>query len=238
MTARTAPQRLGALAARAGERLESEPPHHQQQLVGALESLLSPWLDGSERIGTAIIAAAAAGMASSLMPIAEDRDRRRRAAFHEAGHTIACIEYGIGFVRVTVDPHPVFIGAVDGYVLMAPMIPEEARTDRERIRLERRVIMDLAGPIAEQVAGYPASQACIDQHREDADRLLLRLVPWHSLDELRALRHYLDLRAARCVREWWPRVERVADALLERGTLTRAEVVALLAPHTVQETAA
>jgi len=96
----------------------------------------------------------------------------------------------------------------------------------------------LVGPIAERLAGYPPSQPCIERHWEDAGRLLLRLIPSHSLDEVIRLRHYLEARAERCARAWSTRIELVAAALVERGTLTRADVVALLDRPEAQESAA
>lgn len=222
-------ERWRQLHERVTERLKSEPHRDALRLFVALEELLAAWLNGDAAISAAIIGSQVSKVAAEIAPQAHDRERRRQVAIHESAHTVALLEFGLSFDRVTVDMDPRVpdaAGFVEGIILPAtPM-----STDRQRIRLERRVLVELVANAAEELGGYWPSPDDVAAHLAEADRLLLRLTPALAVEEVRALRDFLRARAKRLARELWPRIEQLADELVRRGSMTRADVLAVLHP--------
>jgi hypothetical protein len=135
-------------------------------------------------------------------------------AFHEAGHAVASVVLGQPLGRAALG-------------LVTLDLRESARAWRASAQGQRvGALIALAGPCAEQrLCGYTPEQSA-----------RLWATYW-KIDFRNALRH-LDAiggsgadalsEAAELVREHWDAIERVADALAERGELTGAEVEALV----------
>lgn len=133
----------------------------------------------------------------------ESRDTdRRRLALHEAGHAVAHLLFGAVEVSATLNP---------------PRTTARARHSREEkiiVLLSGEVAVELAEPDRRDVA---RAIACFD--RRDA---LALLEPGESLVE-----DWIP-RAREFGRTHLPAIVRVATALRARGSLTDAEIRALI----------
>jgi len=105
--------------------------------------------------------------------------------------------------------------------------------------LERLMVVDLAGPIAERRCLREAWQLDEDNALSRALRIVLLergLEDDDLTEELRAeateLVRQMRTKAAVLVEENWPAIERVADALAENEQLNQAEIDALIAAET------
>jgi hypothetical protein len=135
-----------------------------------------------------------------------------RNAFHEAGHAAACVAYGIPLVSATI------ADAYHPYVL-----PGNYRW-RGRLAFENLVIMTLAGGEAETYFCGPHAGDTVDKqmaHEYLADHL--------DAAQIATVIKRLRFAARGFVRHPWAqrRIPRIADALLEYGTMTGAEIRAL-----------
>jgi ATP-dependent Zn protease len=135
-----------------------------------------------------------------------------RIAYHESGHTIAAITFGLPVVAVTIDGRP--------------------HLHRDRFRRERSsatealIIVCLAGPSAETLFFGPADDGGDRINIDMARRYLCGCFADNQI-ELQMLR--MSQAAERLVTSSRREIEAIAAALMQRGTLTGAEVVDLLA---------
>ena len=149
---------------------------------------------------------------------------REATARHEAGHAVVC-HHLLGSVRrVDITETADALGSCEGPDLRLTLNPGEALSPAGREKVERRIMVLLAGPIAErqlsgrychvgashdyQVSFHLASVYC--QSDASAEAFLKWL--WVRTEEL------LELPFVR------GRVDAVAMALLERGELSGREV--------------
>lgn len=154
------------------------------------------------------------------------RPDRPSAAYHEAGHAVACVVLGVRLSWVKIDEGDFGGGdtAHSGY--------EE---DSPRERIESLLIINYAGEIAEHWyrgrAGLARDRVGAQQDRLDAERLLHRAggYVWAE-DTQRAYQRYLRLRARDLVDHYAMAIEVVAAELLkpEVVLLTGDQVVALV----------
>jgi hypothetical protein len=96
-----------------------------------------------------------------------------------------------------------------------------------RSRVERAIIIRLAGPIAQKRyrrTSWRRWQGGAD-YAVAAD-LALRVCGSGELAS--AFLKWLELRAKALIEEHWPAVERVANALLKQGVVTQDEIAALM----------
>ena len=140
-------------------------------------------------------------------------DSWRRTALHEAGHAVAAMTFAIPIISISI-------------VAAVPHLRRARYQPRHDAGLESLVVMCLAGPAAEQLfCGSIES----DTDRTDIEMarryLAQRLQPVQIAAEMMRLRG----SAERLVRLPWAqrRIERIAAALLERGTLSGADIAAL-----------
>jgi hypothetical protein len=149
-------------------------------------------------------------------------------AFHEAGRVVAAWSRGLKTHSVTIIPTPEF----RGHVLHAnPLRGIRLDCDgsaRVRLRAELAIVVCLAGPEAQKRHGPRSWRS----HHGDFDfkKAVDLASSFNSSDE--AVHAYLDWLAIVTRDEialLWPQVEKVAQALVVRRTLTAAEVKALLA---------
>ena len=143
-------------------------------------------------------------------------------AYHEAGHVVVGHRLGIDLDSVDILPdgqggngHTVFN--------VAPGVRER------RDYIEAVVTTFLAGPAAEaRVAGFENPEGSGYDLDAIAREWLRQLEPEPG-NGYRARRAELGRRADRLVTDSWPQIETLAQALLERRRLTRADALALLA---------
>ena len=157
-----------------------------------------------------------------------DKARSREAtAYHEAGHAVAAWNLGYRSIRASITAGHESAGEVRHE---SPLVGDEVEFDGSelaRLRVERVIIIRLAGPIAQK------------RHRRTSWRrwhggtdyavaadLALRVCG--SGEIASAFLKWLDRRAKALVEEHWPAVERLANALLKRGVVTQDEIAALM----------
>jgi hypothetical protein len=171
-----------------------------------------------------------------------------RLAYHEAGHAVMAIEqkievYELAIPNATASRRSRFALLGDLYNLRSPNWPEI------RLAADRYVLFRLAGPAAEWrrlekhhdlLPGSPGQVRLrqrfrrdrVDNSQVDFDASYAYLTAWMFLEDAADAERLLDRYWSRVCGAWdfalmWKAVERVADALLERGRLTNAEVRAL-----------
>jgi hypothetical protein len=146
-------------------------------------------------------------------------------AYHEAGHVTACLRLGIGIgragVSIVADGGGGFTASHRGF----RGNPEVGDTDRRRSRIEKNVVMILAGTAAQRKF-RPSSVRRMhgSSDRNQAINLLGCLVG--SDQELDAWLKLLRIRAEHLVENAfnWKVIEAVAAALMERKRLGAKDV--------------
>lgn len=150
-------------------------------------------------------------------------DEPARTAYHEAGHFIVAHALGMKPRRVTIARRGESLGRVHcapGYATDG----SSAEGDDER--MEHDAIYSLAGYLAEKRFSESADVEMARHDLEHAGELAERLSG--SAAEVERRYNALMARAAEAVEKNWPQIEKVAGALLERRTLSRKDVLALL----------
>jgi ATP-dependent Zn protease len=157
---------------------------------------------------------------------------RQPVAYHEAGHAVTALTLGIRLRRkgATIIPDEGAYGMVWTQLSFRGR-PDEEVTDRMHVRLEREIVVFLAGEHAQRE--YRSSS--VRSYHGDSDRrkavdLLGYLVPDMSSEEFTLHYKLLSLRAKNMVKAHWPQISAVANALLERKTLTADEITELVYP--------
>jgi hypothetical protein len=137
----------------------------------------------------------------------------KRAAYHEAGHCLGAIAYGVPIISVTVSPSP--------HMLRAHY---HAPAD---IGLEAICILCLAGPASEE---YFCGK--IDDGSDQTDITTVRKYLSRQYDALQIRFQFDRLRDAadKLVRTEWAqqRIKLIAAELLARGTLSAEDIAALV----------
>lgn len=160
--------------------------------------------------------------------MAEPKIGNRVAAFHEAGHAVAAVVLDVPFERVSIRSDDPSLGqAVFAGVPLSPDWYLEG--DREaRDAVENRIVVVLAGPEAERFTRNEYGPAVLGAVA-DSELVRLALEPLGAelgLEGVRNYQAYIRDRARLLVNGLLNRraIEAVAAALLERHTLTAADV--------------
>ena len=150
-------------------------------------------------------------------------------AFHEAGHVAAAWSRGLKIHSATIDPTPGF----RGHTLHANPwrgIRLNLSLARVRDRAESAIVVYLAGPEAQQrhnPRSWRTHHGASDF--KHAVGLATRL---NSSDEaVNAYLGWLAIVTRDEIALLWPQVEKVAQALVTRRSLTASEIKTLLASH-------
>ncbi len=174
------------------------------------------------------------------------RTPTRSTAFHEAGHAVAAAILGLGTAEVSVRPHGDASGhhtltddAVDRLLSAqrvlawmeipgrdaCPFETEEEAADA----LRQHVKLLQAGEEAQRRA-VPTSYRHHHVAHGDHDRIidLALLLTGGNAEAVEGLDAETRSETRRLLDEHWPAVERVAEALLDRETLTGADVGRIL----------
>lgn len=165
---------------------------------------------------------------SRLRPQKTGEVRRREAsAYHEAGHAVAAWKLGYRSISAS-------IAAADestGEVRHENPFPGEnldvVESALVRSRVERAIIIRLAGPIA-QKRYRPTSWRRWQGGADYAVAADLALRVCGSGEIASAFLKWLDLRAKALIEQHWPAVERLANALLKQGTMDQDQIAALM----------
>jgi hypothetical protein len=149
------------------------------------------------------------------------------AAHHEAGHAAVDLHFEHQVDWLTIELGEDSAGNVSaGHVQTDQKELDAMQYEDDQVRqvpFERHIMAALAGVIAQRKY---APESVVDDHGAE-DRRLARqyfdaLGVWEE-EELQAYSHLLELRTTRLLERLWPRVQRLAAALLERRTLTGDE---------------
>lgn len=155
----------------------------------------------------------------------------KATAFHEAGHAVIAWRFRLKVRSATIVPTIGTSGEVASASPLRGIHLDHDGSDRAHQRAETAIIVYLAGPAAQRrhsPHSWRSYHGRID-HSAAAD-LALRLNG--SVEVTNAHLKYLVIVARDMVAASWAHIERVADALVERGTLTGDEVAALGRPAT------
>jgi hypothetical protein len=149
-----------------------------------------------------------------------------RTAYHEAGHVMAHFRLHVVFRYVTIIPAEGFLGCVRTYPhgrKFREHIENGDYTLRERDRLENDIVIYFAGNEAEKkyCGRYNHQGATSDRHNSID---LAGYIAGEG-EALEAYLRWLRLRARDLIANSlnWKAVQMVAEALLERKTLTHEE---------------
>lgn len=159
-------------------------------------------------------------------------DKRKSAvAFHEAGHAVAAVFLNVPVKSATIVRGPGYLGLVQYKNVLARVNPDtEGMSDRVRSRIERCIIVGLAGPLAQKRA-FPRSLRKWHSHRDYADACDLAVRVSGSAASATAFLKWLETRTGDLLDTRWQCVERVAAELLRRNTLEAAEIEKLCVPR-------
>jgi hypothetical protein len=140
---------------------------------------------------------------------------KQKLAYHESGHVIASVRLGIGVLRADINPqHPHFL--------------RDRFTRRADTALEHLCLICLSGPAAEELFCGP-----IIDNGDFLDMTMARGYVEQGYDELQRGFQLQRLRdaAEHLARTDWARkrIQRLADALIEHGSLDADEIYALTA---------
>ena len=148
-------------------------------------------------------------------------------AYHEAGHAVMNWKLGIHNKTVTIIPDSKFIGlCVSARSLVRFKNGELNTSDRVMPNIEKKVMVLLAGPIAQRIhrkSSFRKDHAGSDW--ETAEKVALSV---NGVGDIAtAWLKWLELRTRASVERRWPCITAVADALMEKQTLSGEEVNAI-----------
>jgi hypothetical protein len=155
-------------------------------------------------------------------------EAERATAFHEAGHAVAAFAFGIPILRkgITVIPGDGY----DGQCHHSGSIggdPNTNRSEAMKSKAERQSIVALAGMQAQRrYRRYSVRRYHGHNDYLRAANLLSHFT--ESREEEGVWLRLLQIRAERLVEIWWPTIERLADVLVEKQTLTGKQVEQLI----------
>lgn len=162
-------------------------------------------------------------------------DRRKATAYHEAGHTVAAWRLGAGPRTVTIIPH----GDIQGEVIPESPIVDIALdfdgSDHARNRIERAIMICLAGPIAQRHFA-PRSWRYWHGGLDYATAFDLALRINGSPKAAKAHLKWLEIRTQDLLESLWSYVEGIAADLMIRGTLSPEDIRSALLPMHKRDT--
>jgi ATP-dependent Zn protease len=156
-----------------------------------------------------------------------------KTAYHEAGHavlTLALFGVGQGGVRhATIVPEEKknTLGHTRHWTIRN-FRPDRELTPRTCGLVADGVVVLLAGLSAERRVTGRRDYVGAYSHHEKAADLAMRVCT--SVEEVNAYLKWLEIRTDNILMHWWPSVEAVARALLERHTLDGEQVQVIATP--------
>jgi ATP-dependent Zn protease len=156
-------------------------------------------------------------------------NRRKATAYHEAGHAVIAWRLGAHPRSVTIVPK----GEVQGETVQeSPFIEADFvfdGSDHARNRVERAIIICLAGPMAQRRFA-PRSWRRWHGGPDYVVAFDLALRVNGSPAAAKVHMKWLEMRAQALLESVWSYVEAIASELLKRGTLSAEEIRSILLP--------
>jgi ATP-dependent Zn protease len=155
--------------------------------------------------------------------------RLQATAHHEAGHAVAAWRKGLRFKHVTIEPNAE-AGSL-GHLLHSSakwFNPEIDQSDRAILHAERHIITAFAGQIAE--AKFLGRRVRYGMKRDNEGAVDLGIRMCGSSEVREAYLRYCFLASRNLVDANWKAIEAVAEALLERRTLSQEDVIEVIMP--------
>jgi hypothetical protein len=161
-------------------------------------------------------------------------DERRATAYHEAGHAVIGAIHGRQPTSIDI-VHDAQGNA--GHTLFADDLPPEFKryfnqSPEKRRYLEMRVLITLAGTAAHDIL-FPGREHDEGDRRDEcqAAKMIEESASWHQ--DHTAYLEAMKIKVRKQLKDRWPNVARVAEALLRQNYLSGAELAALMAPPLV-----
>jgi ATP-dependent Zn protease len=156
------------------------------------------------------------------------RTRQRATAFHEAGHAVVAWHHGLRFHAVSIIEDQTTLGRLSKLHRPARFDPATAAISTVRRHFEPRIQVSLGGVFAERrgmrrAHNWTGAALDLDSAGEAAmrctgsDKQATLYLAWLA----ECTKAIVEMR--------WPLIERLAEELLVRQTLNRAEVSAIIA---------
>lgn len=148
---------------------------------------------------------------------------RQATAYHEAGHAVAAWRLRIGIKSVSIEAQDCSAGRLHFSSPIDITTLDYDSTDRTRMRVERQIIIALAGPQAQRRYAPRSMRAW---HSVGDYETAGSLALWLNGDGETASAYlkWLELSAAKLVASNWWLVDLMARELLERGTLRGKDI--------------
>lgn len=145
------------------------------------------------------------------------------AAYHEAGHAVACWKLRIGIKEISINSD------ASGSITHTPVLKLDENYDKRsgrRARVESMVMVCMAGPIAQKLfntRGYRHYHS--ESDREGIDYFLSQQTGGFD-KEFYAYRHLLEIRTENLLKQplHWGMVKALAEALLKTKVLKRKKI--------------
>src|SRR5258706_8958530 len=145
--------------------------------------------------------------------------QRTATGYHEAGHAVVCHRLGFQVNRVTIVPSATFAGQCSHENILRRINPEFDNTDRGRMRMQKTIMVCLAGQIA-QCMGRARSVRSYHSHADFKLASDLSLRVNGTGPTATAYLEWLTLRTREIIKSSCPVVEALATDLLQQGTIT------------------
>jgi ATP-dependent Zn protease len=152
-------------------------------------------------------------------------------AYHEAGHVVAAFMQGVPVRSVTIVPDKLeaYLGLVQHGDLTRGVNLETDNSSRIRSRIEKLIVVGFAGTAAQRKYDR-RSWRSFHSFGDDKSAALLADAVCSSPAASEAFLKWLAVTADDLIAAHWSDVEKIAKALVEEKTLTRARVRELLSP--------
>lgn len=158
---------------------------------------------------------------------------REDAAYHEAGHAVAAVVQGLEVQRATIAADHEEWGCVEVAPVEDDFSPEWDPPEKVKEVLEPRLVTLLAGRVAEELRAGGVALSETDESDWGDRQAVVEFADCLAggPEQTQTLVDSLIERARELLIENWPAVAAVAQALLERETLSGEEVAAAIGPR-------